>query len=489
MVKVSKKSIPKDEEKEIKTLRALGRLKKESEEEQAATAAKNHNLFYIDLNIFPVSGDDIRALPEEDARLYGVAVFQKAGKNVRLAITNPADQKSVEYVKKLQKENGWNIRLYVVSPSSLQKVLNKYKETPLLESLERYRISLTGKDLEELEEKFKDLLELKKRIREIPTTQIVSTIMAGAVKMKASDIHFEPQEEDVRIRYRLDGILQDIGSLPLDVYRFILSRVKMMGKMKINIRDIAQDGEFTVDIDNGKINIRVSVIPGKRGESVVMRLLNQADVLLKVEELGLRGLAYEQVQKQTAKPHGMILNTGPTGSGKTTTLYAALNKINTPGVKIITIEDPVEYEIKGISQTQAAKDRGYTFEKGLRAIVRQDPDIILVGEIRDDETADIALNAALTGHLVLSTIHANSAAGAVPRFLELGVKPNLVAPAVHALIAQRRGRQLCPHCKEAYVPAKETAESIKKILAIISPKSKVDIPKTIDKLYPPAAEG
>lgn len=489
MVKVSKKPIPKDEEKEIKTLRALRRLKKESEEEWAATAAKNHNLFYIDLNIFPVSGDDIRAIPEEEARRFQTAVFQKAGKNIRMAIINPADQETLGYVKKIQKENGWNIRLYVVSSSSLNKTLNKYKETPLLESLEHYRLSLTGKDLEEFEKEFSDLLELKKRIREIPTTQIVSTIMAGAVKMRASDIHFEPQEEEVRLRYRLDGVLQDIGNLPLDIYRFILSRVKMMGKMKINIRDIAQDGQFTVDIERGKINIRVSIIPGKRGESVVMRLLNQADVLLKVEELGLRGLAYEQVQKQIAKPNGIIINTGPTGSGKTTTLYAVLNKINTPGVKIITIEDPVEYEIKGISQTQVAKDRGYTFEKGLRAIVRQDPDIILVGEIRDDETADIALNAALTGHLVLSTIHANSAAGAVPRLLELGVKPNLVAPAVNALIAQRLVRQLCPHCKEAYVPARETAESIKKILAIISPKSKVDIPKTIDKLYRPAAAG
>ncbi len=511
MVKVSKQAIIKDEEKEMKTLRALRRLKKESEEEQAATVAKNHNLFYIDLNIFPVSGDEIRALPEEAARLYGLAVFQKAGKNVRLAITNPDDQKALEHIKKLQKENGWNIRLYVVSQSSLQKALNKYRETPLMETLEHYRISLTGKDLEEFEEEFKDLLELKKRIREIPTTQIISTIMAGAVKMKASDIHFEPQEEEVRLRYRLDGVLQDIGNLPLDIYRFILSRIKMMGKMKINIRDIAQDGQFTVDIENGpprvdsprfgeagvasprveagKINVRVSVIPGKRGESVVMRLLNQADVLLKVEELGLRGLAYEQVQKQTAKPHGMILNTGPTGSGKTTTLYAVLNKINTPGVKVITIEDPVEYEIKGISQTQVAKDRGYTFEKGLRAIVRQDPDIILVGEIRDDETADIALNAALTGHLVLSTIHANSAAGAVPRLLELGVKPNLVAPAINALIAQRLVRCLCPHCKESYTPAGETTDSIKKILAIISPKAKVDIPKNIEKLYRPAPGG
>ncbi len=483
MVRISKKLFPKDKEKYDKTSQVLKRMHKEAEEEQAAVIARNHNLLYVDLNIFPISGDEILSVPEKDAYKYQVAVFHRAGKNVRVAITDPDSRETFEYIKKLQKENGWNISVYVISASSLKKAMDKYRGAPFLDNLERYRVSLSGKDLEEFENEFKDLLELKKRIREIPTTQIVSTIMAGAIKMKASDIHFEPQEAEVRLRYRLDGVLQDIGFLPLDIYRFILSRIKMMGKMKINIRDIAQDGQFTVDIEAGKINVRVSIIPGKRGESIVMRLLDQSDILLSVEELGLRGLAYEQVQKQTEKPNGMILNTGPTGSGKTTTLYAIINKINTPGIKIITIEDPVEYEIKGISQTQIAKDRGYTFEDGLRAIVRQDPDVILVGEIRDDETADIALNAALTGHLVLSTIHTNSAAGAIPRLIELGVKPNLVAPAINVLIAQRLVRKICPHCREAYQPARETADSIKKILAIISPKSKVDIPKNIPHLY------
>lgn len=499
MVRIYKKSAPRDEEKDARTKDALKRLQKESEEEQSAALAKNHNLFYADLNLFPISGDNIRAISEQDAIRYQTAVFQKAGKNARIALADPGNKETLDFIKKLQKENGWNIRLYVVSLSSLRKALNKYKETPLLDNLEHYRISLTGRDLEEFEEEFKDLLELKKRIREIPTTEIISIIMAGAVKMKASDIHFEPQEEEVRLRYRIDGVLQDVGYLPQDIYHFILSRIKMTGKMKINIRDIAQDGQFTVDIDQGpprlaetlhrreagKINVRVSIIPGKNGESIVMRLLNQADVLLGVEDLGLRGLAYEQLQKQVAKPNGMILNTGPTGSGKTTTLYAIINKINTPSVKIITIEDPVEYEVKGISQTQVAKGRGYTFDKGLRAIVRQDPDVILVGEIRDDETADIALNAALTGHLVLSTLHTNSAAGTIPRLIELGVKPNLIAPAVNALIAQRLVRRLCPHCRESYAPAKETADSIKKILSIISPKARIDIPKNIEKLYRP----
>jgi type IV pilus assembly protein PilB len=303
--------------------------------------------------------------------------------------------------------------------------------------------------------------------------------------MKASDVHFEPQEGDVRMRFRIDGVLQDVGKFPEETYRFILSRIKMMGKMKINIRDIAQDGHFSVDMENGKINVRTNIIPGNHGESVVMRLLSQADILLSVEDLGLRGLAYENVQREIAKPHGMILTTGPTGSGKTTTLYALVNKLNTAGVKIITIEDPIEYEVKNISQTQVAKDRNYTFAEGLRAVVRQDPDVILVGEIRDDETADISVNAALTGHLVLSTLHTNNAPASIPRFIELGVKPNLIAPSVNAFIAQRLVRKLCQHCREEYIPAKETSDSVKKILAIISPKAKLEIPKTIDKLYRP----
>ena len=484
-MRVIKKPSPISEEKDIQTIRTLKRLRKASEEEQAAVLAKSRNLLYVDLNIFPISADDVLSVRREDAYKYQLAVFQKTGKNARVAFTDPDNPETLSFIKKIQKENGWNIRLYVVSLSSLERALIKYDETPLLESLEHYRVNLSGKDLEEFENQFRDLLELKKRIREIPTTQIVGIIMAGAVKIGASDIHFEPQEEEVRIRYRLDGVLQDIGNLPIDTYKSILSRIKMTGKMKINVRDVAQDGQFTVDIEKGKINVRVSVIPGKLGESIVMRLLNQADVLINIEELGLRGLSYEQLQKQISKPHGMVLNTGPTGSGKTTTLYAIINKINTSGVKIITIEDPVEYEIKGISQTQVAKDRGYTFEKGLRAIVRQDPDVILVGEIRDDETADIALNASLTGHLVLSTLHTNSAAGSIPRFLELGVKPNLIAPAVNALIAQRLVRKLCPHCREEYAPAEDTGETLKKLLAIISPKAKVEIPKNIDKLYRP----
>ena len=485
MVKISNKQLARDEEKDKQTGKILKKMRGESEEEIAAQVAVVYGLPYVDLNIFPVSADDMRTISEEDSHRYKITVFQKIGKEYRIGIVEPNNPEVLLFLEKLKNENGWVIHPYIISNSSLDKIWKKYADVPFLENLESLQISLSGKDLEEFEKEFKDLLELKKRIREIPTTQIISIIMAGAVKMRASDIHFEPEEEEVRMRFRIDGALQDIGKFPIDTYHFILSRIKMMGKMKINIRDIAQDGHFSVEMENGKINVRTNIIPGNHGESIVMRILSQADIMLSVEDLGLRGLAYERLQKEISKPHGMILTTGPTGSGKTTTLYALVNKLNTAGVKIITIEDPVEYEVKNISQTQVEKERGYTFAEGLRAIVRQDPDIILVGEIRDDETADISVNAALTGHLVLSTLHTNNAPASIPRFIELGIKPNLISPSVNAFIAQRLVRKLCPHCKEEYIPARETIDSIKKILAIISPKAKLDIPKTVEKLYRP----
>jgi type IV pilus assembly protein PilB len=485
MVKVTKDPIVKDTEKEIQTRRVLKKLGRESEEELASILARKHGLVYVDLNMIPLNGEDVRLLPEKVSRELKIAIFQKSGKNVRLALTNPDDSEAMEKIKKLQEENGWKISLYIVSQSSFDRIWNKYKESALLDGLDTLKMSLSGEDLINFEKEFGSLLDLKRRIREIPTTQIINVVMAGAVKMRSSDIHFEPQDETVRMRYRIDGVLQDIANLPHEVYRFILPRIKLMGKMKINIRNIAQDGSFAIKLDVGEIDIRVSIIPGNYGESIVMRLLNQSDVLMGVEELGLQGLAYEKIQEEAARPNGMILTTGPTGSGKTTTLYALINKLNTSDVKIITIEDPIEYKIKGISQTQVSRSKNYTFSQGLRAIVRQDPDIILVGEVRDEETADIAINAALTGHLVLSTLHTNNAAGSIPRLIELGIKPSLIPSAVNAFIAQRLVRKLCDNCKTQYAPALETIEIIKKILAIISPKAKIEIPKDLTKMYKP----
>lgn len=491
MIIVSKKQTPKNKTREESVQKTLKKLRKTAEESQAAILANQYSLIYADLNIFPLEADVFKNIPEEDSHKYNLALIQKVGKNVYIAITDPTSEKTLNYIKGLEDKKGWIITVYLVSQSSMERVWKKYKESFLLESLDMFLVSLTGDDLKNFEKKFKDLLELKDRMHEISTTEIMEIIFSGAMKMGASDIHFEPQKQTARMRYRIDGVLQDIGEFPPKIYKSLISRIKMIGKMKLNLREIAQDGHFSITIKENedkkkRIDIRVSIIPGKYGESIVMRLLDQSSVLVDVESLGLRGLSHEQVQTQISKPNGMILVTGPTGSGKTTSLYSFLNKLNNPDVKIITIEDPIEYDLKGISQTQVNVSQGYTFDKGLRAIVRQDPDIVLVGEIRDGETAEISVNAALTGHLVFSTLHTNNAPASISRLIELGVRPSLIASSVNIFIAQRLVRQLCPHCREKYEPTEETVSTIKKLISIISPKSKVDIPKNIKYLYKPS---
>ncbi len=472
-----------EEFQEITLRDTTRRLSRISEEEQAAIKAAGLGLPYLDLNIFPVGTETISTLPEEVSRFGNLVVIQKAGRDLKVGVVEPKDPNTREVLEKMEKEEGYNCKIYIISKTSLERALDRYKQANLSTSLEEMAMTLSGQDLEKFENDIKELVDLKKRIRELPTTEVLNVIIAGAIKLEASDVHTEPQKEDVRIRYRLDGVLHDIVHIPYNFYPYVLSRVKMLSGLKLNIRDRAQDGRFTIKTTSTEIDVRVSILPGNYGENVVMRLLNQDAVGLKLEDLGLRGRAFDQLISQLSKPNGMILNTGPTGSGKTTTLYACLMRINSPDTKIITIEDPIEYRLPGISQTQVHKEKGYDFSNGLRSIVRQDPDAILVGEIRDEETGDIAVHAALTGHLVFSTLHTNSASGAIPRLIDLGIRPTLIAPSVNCVIAQRLVRKLCPYCKEEYVPAKETLESMSRFLSIISPKAGVEIPKNINTLF------
>lgn len=277
------------------------------------------------------------------------------------------------------------------------------------------------------------------------TTDLLDIVMSGAIAMQASDIHFEPQEEQVRLRVRVDGLLQDAFTFEKEAYHHLLSRLKILSKIKLNITDKAQDGRFSIEGDGSLIEIRTSSLPSEYGESVVMRILNPKN-LKALDTLGLRKDLYDIFVEEIKKPNGMIVVTGPTGAGKTTTLYAFLLKIQNPEIKIITIEDPIEYHIKGISQTQAEPEKGYGFAEGLRSIVRQDPDVILVGEIRDLETAKIALQASLTGHLVLTTLHTNDAAGTIPRLIDLGADAASVASALRMVVAQRLVRKICQDC-------------------------------------------
>ncbi len=323
-------------------------------------------------------------------------------------------------------------------------------------------------------EHIKDFKKTIDNRQKSPTTQIVSVLMGGSIKLGSSDIHLEPQEKGVKIRIRVDGVLHKVTTLPKAIYNKILSRIKLLSSMKLNVTEQAQDGRFNILLNQKEIEIRASLLPSQHGESIVMRILDPEN-LIDVKDLGLRDDLFELFTKEISRPNGMIIVTGPTGSGKTTTLYAFLKNINNPKIKIITIENPVEYQLGGVIQTQVDEDRGYTFASGLESIVRQDPDVVLVGEIRNLETTNIALQAALTGHLVFSTLHTNDAAGTIARLKSLGASKENIAPAINLAIAQRLLRKVCPKCAHLEEPTPEEKEEIKKGLK--------EAPTEIKKLY------
>ncbi|MCX6722098.1 MAG: GspE/PulE family protein [Candidatus Staskawiczbacteria bacterium] len=325
-------------------------------------------------------------------------------------------------------------------------------------------VTVSPKIIGEVEAQVKNIGDFKKKIGEYLVeniTELLDVILYGAITLNTSDVHIEPEEKDARLRIRLDGILQDVVFFEQDAYHHLISRLKLLSKLKLNITDKPQDGRFTIEVADSLIEVRTSSLPSEYGESIVMRILNPKS-LISLEELGLRDDLYKTFQKEIEKPNGMIIVTGPTGSGKTTTLYAFLKKIQNPEIKIITIEDPIEYHLKGVSQTQVAPDKGYDFSDGLRSIVRQDPDVILVGEIRDLETAKIALQASLTGHLVMSTLHTNDAAGTIPRLVDLGVESSSVASGLKMAVAQRLVRKVCKKCSTTIKPTASQLSDIKK---------------------------
>ena len=343
-------------------------------------------------------------------------------------------------------------------------------------------VSIDPSIIIEVKSEVKNIASYQNRVQEKltqSTTLLLDTILFGAIHLEASDIHIEPEEGRARLRIRLDGILHDVIFFEQNIYHQIVSRLKLLSKLKLNITDKSQDGRYSINIDDLLIEMRTSVLPAEYGESIVMRILNPKN-LIALDALGLRKDLAKIFQKEIEKPNGMIIVTGPTGSGKTTTLYAFLMKIQNPEIKIITIEDPIEYHLKGVSQTQVAPEKGYTFSDGLRSIVRQDPDTILVGEIRDLETAKIALQAALTGHLVLSTLHTNDASGTIPRLVDLGAEAASIAPALKMAIGQRLVRKVCKHCAVLEKPSLEEIAELEKGLASVN-KKEVEVPdfKTI----------
>ena len=423
------------------------------EEDLVQLLAGKYNVEYISLMASPINTDALRLVDEQTSRDSLVAAFSLIDKKIKVAARNPESPKTQAVVEKL-KTAGYEPIIHIASVQSLEKAWKSYKDLSFALESKAGSLEISGDEISGIIENAKSLPAVVKELESIVaakksyrTSRILEIVVAGALALNASDIHLEPEEGYVRLRYRLDGVLQDVIRFDNSTYALILSRIKLISGMKLNIKKDAQDGRFSILLKIGEIEVRVSILPGAYNESIVMRLLNPNSINVSLEELGIPPKLLKVLLEEINRPDGMILTTGPTGSGKTTTLYAFLKKVHTTDVKIITIEDPVEYHLPGIVQTQV-NDKGYTFLEGLRAAVRQDPDIIMVGEIRDDETADIAINSALTGHLVFSTIHTNDAAGTFPRLIELGVNPKIIPSALRVSMGQRLVRRLCKYCKK-----------------------------------------
>jgi type IV pilus assembly protein PilB len=401
---------------------------------------------FVNLEKEKIDPDVLKIIPEPVARKNNIVAFRKKLNSLEVAMLDPDDLRTIDFIRK--KEPGLKILPRLTTSDSIKNVLRQYQKT--LEAEFGEIIKKESLDIKHIkEEDFLEKDELQKAAEEIPVIRIVDTLIKHAILQKASDVHIEPTEKEVIVRYRIDGILHDAMVLPKTASAGIVARIKVLSNLKLDEHRLPQDGRFKIETDDYKYSVRVSILPVFDGEKIVMRLLAETAKAFTLEALGLTGLALERVQDALRKPVGMILITGPTGSGKTTTLYAMMEILNTPSVNISTIEDPIEYRMPRVNQTQVNPKIGLTFAAGLRSLVRQDPDIIMVGEIRDSETSDLAINAALTGHMVLSTLHTNDAAGAIPRLIDMGAEPFLISSTLNVIIAQRLVRRLCEE-KEKY---------------------------------------
>jgi type IV pilus assembly protein PilB len=413
---------------------------------------------FVNLEKEIIPPEVLKIIPESIARSHNIVAFRKKGNNLEVAMLDPQDLRTIEFLKKVAP---FRILPRLTNLQSIKNVLRQYQKT--LEAEFGELIKKEGEVIKTLkeEEKVEEREELEKMATELPIIRIVDTFIKHAILQRASDIHVEPTEKEVLVRYRIDGILRDAMILPKVTAPGIVARIKVLSNLRLDEHRLPQDGRFKIESEDYKYSIRVSILPVFDGEKIVMRLLPETAKAFTLEQLGLRGKALQDVQDNLKKPVGMILVCGPTGCGKTTTLYSMMAILNNPGVNISTIEDPIEYRMPRINQTQVNPKIGLTFASGLRALVRQDPDIIMVGEIRDNETASLAINAALTGHLVLSTLHTNSAAGAIPRLIDMKVEPFLISSTLNCIVAQRLVRKLCGE-KEKYFLTKDDLENLQK---------------------------
>lgn len=428
--------------------------------------AKLLGISFVTLSGVAVSPQVVTLIPEPVARRYVLApyLYDEKTNTLSVAMVDPLDFQVIEFLEK--KSGKTIIPVMAMKDDILAKIDDLYTQT-------------IGEDVTKaLKENAPSAIKtyeagkLGEVIREAPIAQIVSAILEQSIRLRASDVHIEAQIGDTRVRYRVDGVLQEKLALPRGLHDAVVSRIKILSDMKIDEKRIPQDGRFNFKMGDAEVDLRVSTLPTVHGEKVVMRLLKKSGGVPTLPELGLRGIALKNLETAILRPHGIILVTGPTGSGKTTTLYAVLTRLNNARVNVVTLEDPVEYEMSGVNQVQINPTAGLTFATGLRSFLRQDPNIILVGEIRDSETTDLAIQAALTGHLVFSTLHTNNAAGAIPRLLDLGAEPFLVASALNAIVGQRISRRVCPTCKEQMTPDEVVANDMRTVLGDLVPKDK-----------------
>ncbi|MFA5777037.1 MAG: ATPase, T2SS/T4P/T4SS family [Parcubacteria group bacterium] len=410
---------------------------------------------YVDLKKNIISPDILQVVPELIAKKYNIVAFEKTGKDLKVAMLNPEDLQTIDFIKK---KTGLKITPCLATLESIQSVIRQYEKSLKAEFgdiIEKSSEEIAGKQDKEKDE------DLEEIAQGLPVIRIIDTLLKHAILQSASDIHIEPEEKDVVVRYRIDGVLHDAMTLPREVLSGLVARIKVLSNLKLDEHRLPQDGRFKIENESYKFSLRVSILPVFDGEKIVMRLLDETSKGLTLEKMGLSGLSLEIVHREIKKPNGMVLVTGPTGSGKTTTLYTVMDIINTAEVNISTVEDPVEYRMPRINQTQVNTKIGMTFASALRSLLRQDPDIIMVGEIRDKETLEIAIQAAMTGHLVLSTLHTNSASGALPRMIDMGAEPFLIASTVNVIIAQRLVRKLCPECRSEYILTDKEIKTLK----------------------------
>ena len=509
---INEKKLDEIEKKADKTKKDLGdfliKEKLITQEELTKLQAYILGIPFINLEKEKIKKEVLQIIPEPIANRHNIIAFNKKGSDLEVAMLDPDDLQTIEFIKK---KSDLKILPRLTTPKGIENALKQYQKSLEIEFGEFIKKESKSIDLPEILTDSKngkpkkidpagrgeDEKDLEKAAEQMPIIRIIDTLLKHAILQQASDIHIEPTEKEVIIRYRIDGILHDTMTLPKNLSSGITARIKVLSNLKLDEHRLPQDGRFKIETNNYKISFRVSILPVYDGEKIVMRLLPEDAQGLTLEKLGLIDRALEKVHQNIKKPNGMILVTGPTGCGKTTTLYTIMDILNEPGVNISTVEDPIEYRMPRINQTQVKPKIGLTFSNGLRALVRQDPDIIMVGEIRDNETASLAINAALTGHLVLSTLHTNSAAGAFPRLIDMETEPFLIASTINIIIAQRLVRKLYPDTKKKYNLSSDEVKSLKKeinldkILGILKREKAIkptDIWSTIDFYRPGKSE-